>query len=684
MRKALILLAFVLAGAFCGWVASPRAAQRVPQKVFNFKEYGAKADCTVGGATGSCTNDIAAIRKAIAGVNVAGGILEIPEGVYYQQVGDPTTDPNVTYIDSTNKALWNITADNVEIRMSPKAYIRTGSTHLCQTNTGGGTLPCTTHFLYFGNGVTVIENFRINGNGAQFAFEPVSPAAYFTGDNSANGFQFWSGKTKRPIVKDFYINGFPNVGLIDGYTSGSDTLVNAVLEDVRVIEYGAGGDDLAWYVQGDVKFERCWFITSRKSSHGVYTGAAKPYLSVKNSYFSGQDESANLGNKYGIQLYQTSGTNPIRDITIEGNVFYNVRNGMWLEHVGGYELRNISIRNNYFIRSGATQTGTAIQAQFLRDADISGNFFQTLVGGISILSSGPGKNVRINGNKCYDCTGLMNVNVTESVITENLYRRSAVPSTGATRFTVTGARNTVAHNVMIDGGSSAGSPVGMIVNGAGCIVDGNQFYATASQGYSILLQVISSGGKVINNYINHTGSAYSDLSGDEIIVANNHSNKLVTLNGTGSAYSKATGNTLYGSAQMRLTGLVIPQNNTITGGWETITGAYGGSGNLTSGTDLDHDSAAFAASYTPHAGVYKAATKTLTGNITINAPTNPIKGQTLTFNFIQDGTGGRTFTYNAVFKKSCTETTTASTQTTITFLYNGTNWVQVGDCLTGL
>jgi hypothetical protein len=42
----------------------------------------------------------------------------------------------------------------------------------------------------------------------------------------------------------------------------------------------------------------------------------------------------------------------------------------------------------------------------------------------------------------------------------------------------------------------------------------------------------------------------------------------------------------------------------------------------------------------------------LTGNLTINAPTNPRTGAMLTFAFIQDATGGRTITWNAVFKKA--------------------------------
>jgi hypothetical protein len=88
--------------------------------------------------------------------------------------------------------------------------------------------------------------------------------------------------------------------------------------------------------------------------------------------------------------------------------------------------------------------------------------------------------------------------------------------------------------------------------------------------------------------------------------------------------------------------------------------------------------ATFATPFTPDAGLAGETIRLdLTGNITISAPTKPHAGQRLTFIFRQDATGGRTVTWNAIFKQNWSPTTTASKVNTITFVYDGANWVQV-------
>jgi len=75
----------------------------------------------------------------------------------------------------------------------------------------------------------------------------------------------------------------------------------------------------------------------------------------------------------------------------------------------------------------------------------------------------------------------------------------------------------------------------------------------------------------------------------------------------------------------------------------------------------------------------KVKPSVLAANATINAPTNPSLGQELTFTFIQDGTGGRTVSWNAVFKQSWSDTgNTSNKRSSITFWYDGTNWNQQG------
>lgn len=73
----------------------------------------------------------------------------------------------------------------------------------------------------------------------------------------------------------------------------------------------------------------------------------------------------------------------------------------------------------------------------------------------------------------------------------------------------------------------------------------------------------------------------------------------------------------------------------------------------------------------------QTAKVTLGGNRTMNAPTNLKAGGTYILRVIQDGTGGRTITWNAVFKwpggTAPTLTTTANAIDIITFVSDGTN-----------
>ena len=73
---------------------------------------------------------------------------------------------------------------------------------------------------------------------------------------------------------------------------------------------------------------------------------------------------------------------------------------------------------------------------------------------------------------------------------------------------------------------------------------------------------------------------------------------------------------------------------------------------------------------------------TLGGNRTMAAPTNYTTGQFISILVIQDGTGSRTLTWNAVFEFASdtapTLTTTASLGDVFVFRYNGSKWLEVG------
>jgi len=75
---------------------------------------------------------------------------------------------------------------------------------------------------------------------------------------------------------------------------------------------------------------------------------------------------------------------------------------------------------------------------------------------------------------------------------------------------------------------------------------------------------------------------------------------------------------------------------------------------------------------------------TMAGNRTISAPsgTTPAAGQFVSLLLIQDGSGSRTITWNAVYEftgdTAPTLTTTASKGDLFTFRYNGSKWLEVG------
>lgn len=93
----------------------------------------------------------------------------------------------------------------------------------------------------------------------------------------------------------------------------------------------------------------------------------------------------------------------------------------------------------------------------------------------------------------------------------------------------------------------------------------------------------------------------------------------------------------------------------------------------------------FAASYTPDPTLGEVITMTLTNNITVNAPVNGAqKGVKIQFIWTQDGTGGRTITYNAIFHTGggAALVTTLNTVTIDSFTFDGSVW-RLTDRITG-
>jgi hypothetical protein len=133
---------------------------------------------------------------------------------------------------------------------------------------------------------------------------------------------------------------------------------------------------------------------------------------------------------------------------------------------------------------------------------------------------------------------------------------------------------------------------------------------------------------------------------------------------------------IVGDTTPQLGGNLDLNSNDITGtGTINPTKAYIAETTLTDGATIDWNMA-----------TQSVAKVTLAGNRTLNAPTNGSTGQFCSLLIIQDGTGSRTLTWNAVFEFTTdtapTLTTTAGLADLFTFRYNGTKWLEVGRNLT--
>jgi len=94
---------------------------------------------------------------------------------------------------------------------------------------------------------------------------------------------------------------------------------------------------------------------------------------------------------------------------------------------------------------------------------------------------------------------------------------------------------------------------------------------------------------------------------------------------------------------------------------------------------------AYAAAITPDLSLgTNIVVGALTGNLTINAPTNVVKGETLDIALVQDATGGRTITWDAVFKKAADGAGSANQKASTSFMFDGTHWIQRGGALAWL
>lgn len=141
----------------------------------------------------------------------------------------------------------------------------------------------------------------------------------------------------------------------------------------------------------------------------------------------------------------------------------------------------------------------------------------------------------------------------------------------------------------------------------------------------------------------------------------------------GTTLSNASGSTLSGTN-------ITLEDCVITTAPASVTGVVRSSNNLIASA-LDYNTATQAnlSTYTPNAGIYHTHDITLQGSVTIAAPTNGTKGDTIEIWLRQDATGGRAASFNAAYKVgSYTQNTTASKMDALMFRYDSTNWNLIG------
>lgn len=184
--------------------------------------------------------------------------------------------------------------------------------------------------------------------------------------------------------------------------------------------------------------------------------------------------------------------------------------------------------------------------------------------------------------------------------------------------------------------------------------------ASGTDGADVIVRAGNSGTTKARSILQRNGQ--SDLlliiDGTTELVQFRHALQFGTTAGAQSAYMTTAGKLRLGTSGTPVGGLEL-----------------GNAGDLVLTVSALTDAATIATD----ASLGNVFTVTLGGNRTMGAPTNPHTGCKIVYIITQDGTGGRTLAWNAAFKTSWSDAgNTLNKVSTITFVYNGTNWIQVG------
>jgi len=674
MKKLILLLVAVLAVVMSGRV-TPKGGAQTPRKVFNVKDYGAVGD--------NSTNDVVAFRAARAAANVAGGLFVIPDGTYKLLVGDPATDPNYTSV-LVDKSILNFTANNTEVYIAPNATVNVVSSYIYQ-NTAGATTANTQSLFYVGDGSSLITNFAIRGTGT-FTFALTSPASYTTVDNGKNGFYFLNAKTWKMVLEDFTIDGFPNGGTLIGQTISSEELMNGTITNVKMTDWGSAGHDNGFYFWGGTLWDNCYFKTTRKSSHPLYTGSDKPNVTIRRCYFEGVDNIATpLTNKYAIQVYSVSGT-VMHGIEIASNTFKNCIHPIIIGKDDGVTYAtSIRITNNDFIgQYSGGKSDQAITISRWRDFVISDNHFDNFEYAMSGFPPEHGTISNNTFNACKYGVDIQSDNSSNSLLIANNNFRG-IPASGI--GVRAGCKNCNIVNNLVDVGSNTGvvafrfgidgTPTDVVYQNNIVMGAGNATSVSAWKSDRASVRI-----RILNNIVNLTTSGrIIDLTANCTDCLMDGGSYLTAGSGDAGAFNLAdtlTGTFILRNFQLTCGNLYWGLADTIPEGLQVTYGSIASSAGAKRPKGLTLNGnyefiAASGSSATPNAGLYNEFRYTATGNFTVNNPTNPADGAEIRLHLIEDATGGRTWTFGAAFTAlpgSCTLSTTANAKNVLNARYN--------------
>jgi hypothetical protein len=245
-------------------------------------------------------------------------------------------------------------------------------------------------------------------------------------------------------------------------------------------------------------------------------------------------------------------------------------------------------------------------------------------------------------------------------------------------------------NVTFALGTQVGSPVQLLVSHDGVIQNPGTDYTLASNGTQITFTTApASGASIFIMEISGAvgGPMNRDLNGEELILDVDGDTSITAdtddqidikiANTDHIKIATSSGDTVI-QPMTDAKDIIIKQYD----GTELVNFNDGAYSSFTSAALNPEATLTDGATVTWNALTQPVAKVTLAGNRTMAAPSGGVTGQFIALLVIQDGTGSRSLTWNAVYEfkddTAPTLTTTANKGDNFTFRYNGAKWLEVG------